>query len=562
MNQEDPSHAELLEGALEAISDRKSVSEAADALRRLLREDQSLPALAVLYGFSFILVLERDGQLLTRPAFEPRYETAAGDFPPPIAEWDEGVEELLAEAAVHPNASVLARAQLGHTLWRLRPSGANRPLAESALASAIEFGTDPGSEIWERYRILASALDLARQLNDDARRAQALAALLAAADSVIEQSNLVGRGSGTAHDLLRLFLSNGGAAIQAVPLIETAIVEFHDQSRGRTELAMLLESTAPDNETRKAVMSAELDRLISEADEHAGLVKDQLLREAQQLARTRGLSDHIRAIGVRLAQLEVADFDLREHDIHIEIPGEVYRSVMAPLEVGQPVEESLRRLVGLFPPFEPAGESRERSIVELIASPVQISRQGLVTRAPSSADELRDYWERHDEDTLSQFYVGFLDAALQKVVTRDDFLEFVFLLLDGCDLFSAKGKERVRRALAAYIVGEWDVVLDTLPTVEAAIREMARQQGALTVNPAGSSGSMANQQKLLGGLLESLMNSVPSCRRLFRYWEFMLVDQLGWNIRNNYLHGLAEEGTRATAGVLVHIFIQLLVPLR
>lgn len=562
VNEEEPSDAELLEVALEAITDSASASEAADILRGLLREGQSPPAVAILYGFSFVLVLEREGQLLSRPDFEPRYRSAAGEFPPPIGEWDEGLEGLLFDAASHPKASILARAQLGHTLWRLRPSGATRPIAERALIAAIDLGTSPNVEVWERYRFLASALDLARRLDDSERRSQALTALLSAADAVIEPSDIAGRGSGTAHDILRLFLANGGEPSAAVPRIEAAIIEFDNQPRGRTALAILLESTANDNESRKAIIAAELDRLITEADEHVGLIKDQLLREAQRLARTRGLSEHIRAIGVRLARMEVSDFELKEHDVHVEMPGEVYRSVLAPFAEGQPAEEGLRSLVGLFPPFTPAPESRERSVVELIASPVQISSQGLVTHAPSSEDELKDYWERHDEDTLSQFYVGFLDAALQEVVRREDFMDLVFALLDENDLFTPKGKGRVRRAFEAYIAGDWDVVLDTLPTVEAAIRELARQQDALTINPAGASGTMANQQKLLGGLLESLTITVPACRRLFRYWEFMFVDQLGWNIRNNYLHGLVEEGTRATAGVLLHIFIQLLIPLR
>lgn len=562
MNDEDPGDAELLEVALDAISNCTRASEAADILRGLLGEGQSPPAVAILYGLSFVLVLEREGQLLSRPDFEPRYRSATGDFPPPIGEWDEGLEGLLFEAASHPKASVLARALLGHTLWRLRPSGASRPIAERALIATIELGANPDVEVWERYRVLASALDLAHRLNDSERRSQALAALLSAADSAIEPSDMAGRGSGTVHDIVRLFLANGGEPIEAVLRIEAAIIEFDDQHRGRTELAILLESTAKDKESRKAIIAAELDRLITEADEHVGLMKDQLLREAQQLARTRGLSDHIRAIGVRLARMEVSDFELKEHDVHVEIPGEVYRSVLAPFAERQPLEDGLRSLVGLFPPFTPAPESRERSVVELIASPVQISNQGLVTHAPSSEDELKEYWERHDEDTLSQFYVGFLDAALQEVVKREDFMDLVLALLNESDLFAPKGKERIRRAFEAYIARDWDVVLDTLPTIEAAIRELARQQGALTINPAGASGAMANQQKLLGGLLESLTITVPSCRRLFRYWEFMLVDQLGWNIRNNYLHGLVEEGTRATAGVLLHIFIQLLIPLR
>jgi len=61
----------------------------------------------------------------------------------------------------------------------------------------------------------------------------------------------------------------------------------------------------------------------------------------------------------------------------------------------------------------------------------------------------------------------------------------------------------------------------------AGIRELARQQGALTVNSAGLATTIANQQKLTRGLIDSLTSTVFSCRRLFRYGEFMLVDQLG-----------------------------------
>lgn len=562
MNENDDGDADPMEAALQAIRDASSVSNAADRLRVLLREHQSRPALAILYGFSFVLVLEQEGQLLPRPEFEPRYRSATGDFPPPIDDWEDGLEALLIEAVSHPSASVLVQAQLGLTIWRLRPSGTTRPIAERALASAIRYGADPENDVWERYRMLAGALDLTSRLRDDEQRTTALAALLEAADLVIAPSEMPGRGGGTAHDLLRLYIANGGAPAEAVPRIEAAIREFGDQSRARTELALLLESTAKDDASRRMIVGEELDRLIAEADSHNGLMRDQLLREAQQLARSRGLTSHIRAVGVRLAQMTVDDFDLKEHDVHVQIPGGMYRAVMAPFAEDRSPEESLKGLLGLFPPFTPAPESRERSVIELIASPVQISTQGLVTHAPSSEEELQEYWQRHDEYTLSQFYVGFLDAALQELVKREDFVKLVLALIESSELLTEKGKNRLRRALTAYIGGEWDVVLDTLPTVEAAIRELGRQHGALTINPAGSPTAMANRQKLLGGLLESLSTTVPTCQRLFRYWEFMLVDQLGWNIRNNYLHGLTEEGTRATAGVVLHIFIQLLIPLR
>ncbi|MDF2990602.1 MAG: hypothetical protein K0S37_1116, partial [Microbacterium sp.] len=42
------------------------------------------------------------------------------------------------------------------------------------------------------------------------------------------------------------------------------------------------------------------------------------------------------------------------------------------------------------------------------------------------------------------------------------------------------------------------------------------------------------------------------------FWEFALTDQLGFNIRNDYLHGFLEQLTHLDAVVVLQVLSQML----
>lgn len=101
-----------------------------------------------------------------------------------------------------------------------------------------------------------------------------------------------------------------------------------------------------------------------------------------------------------------------------------------------------------------------------------------------------------------------------------------------------------------------------LPEVERVVRQLARAMGMVTIRP--QRGAKAGGYKTLGTVLADLAavfaevgEPAATLAGVVRWWRIALVEPLGLNLRNEYLHGLRHEPQAWDFVVLLHVVAQL-----
>ncbi len=115
---------------------------------------------------------------------------------------------------------------------------------------------------------------------------------------------------------------------------------------------------------------------------------------------------------------------------------------------------------------------------------------------------------------------------------------------------------RMAASVEHFARGQFDeCVMVVLPRIESTIRELLRKIGAPVWWEPQPSRRQFGIQRPLGQLLHQLKGLLDDDWR--RYFITLLVNPLGPNLRNVYMHGLAPRGTRAHAAALIHVAVSL-----
>jgi len=116
------------------------------------------------------------------------------------------------------------------------------------------------------------------------------------------------------------------------------------------------------------------------------------------------------------------------------------------------------------------------------------------------------------------------------------------------DLISGDQAAAIARSLSFYWQEEWDASIHVvLPRIEAILRGMLREAGGIIYDkPArGRPGGVRS----LGQVLRDIRPVMDES-----WWRFLwvlLVEPIGLNLRNEYLHGLIPVGTREHAALVI-----------
>lgn len=309
-------------------------------------------------------------------------------------------------------------------------------------------------------------------------------------------------------------------------------------------------------EERVAVADAEITRLLADAVAQPGYLKENTLRRAMALARSSGLRDRAGDVSAQLADITPDDYDFKAFDHTISFSGDEIRGMLGAYQPGQDIRTGFLTLGSRFPRFLPAHQRTNVGVsaIEQIATPALVSRHGHTEHVAVTEEQRLAYRLRREDNMEFQIQYPFISEGMRLMLDQPDGLAAFREAIERSPLLSDKGKQRAHKALDAYVANDWDTVSDTLPTIEAAIRMLCGSSGINVYAPAGE----ANEFKTLGGLLMDLATADDEqARRFAEYWRFALVDRLGLNIRNDYLHGLQEDATQMTATVILHIYAQL-----
>lgn len=490
----------------------------------------------------------RDGRLLAKPHWidentgELSVETAL-DLP---------ALQALIEAS---NASPLLAGHIGHLLWSVAPSKVSAGAANGAIEGLKVLAGDASIEPAKRYQFAVQLFHLARRRSNDVGREHALSSLRVALDEAALDAATQANGFILIAE--QLFSLGYDRAWLAERL--TLMLPALKQDPGpRQQVAILLARCSPLE--RAAVITAELNLELAEAEAQRGFRRQDTLNRILQVAREHGLRDCAGAASKQLAAISVADYDLKEHIIDYTLPDEEFARAEATFELfrdGNPEVELWRRWAGLFPPFVPIHQRDPNPfrLADAIATLQLISPHGHVMFQPDTPDEVALFrFMESDLQHLQYIFATHTQPASAVLFFRPDMIAILHCLIDASPLFSEKGKMRLHSAVIAFKARDWDGVADTLPTIETGFRSIADSLGISIYVPNGN----ANMFKTLGGLLSEISSQKPELQRLSQFWKFVLTEQLGLNVRNEYAHGIDESPGDFLATCLMQIYVQLL----
>lgn len=464
---------------------------------------------------------------------------------------------VLEAAAQHQLASRYVRAKVGHLIWDHRPGRANLSYADAAIASFIELAADADVERSERISFAGEAGWLARRLNRAEPLEQARQVFLQLADGAGGSTGASEPRPDIFESAIDGFVALGGAKPVASDRLKHAIDLYAEQAHIRSELVERLLSLVPAPE-RGPVAEAEVDRLLQEAVREPAFRREHRAREALSLARRYGLTGAQGRAAAVINAIKPADYGFHAFELRMTIPAsEVAKiqSFRATMSEREPRYSWAIWSIAV-PTMQPLADRPApiMGAMESLATLTLVSDQGHVTSSTTDAADratMKHYEDDYDRHRgLYQYCIG---PGLQILLKRPDAREALGAMIEESPIFSPTGKRRIERAFVAFENSEWDVVLDTIPTIEAGIRQLALKAG---VSPYSASGE-ANQFKSLGGLISDVTDYLET-PRLGRFWAFALTDALGHNLRNEYLHGIKESPSQFDATTVLHIFVQLL----
>lgn len=539
-----------LVAALDAVSDARRREDAVSALIAHLKATEAPAAVTLLHGFSQSVRLYEDDAPLKRPYWQQQY--AAGRTDPGTLDF-----EVLGEAAGSPIASPLVRAHIGNLVFTYRTNQIEN--AAGAVDAYLDLAEDPQLDRIEQYALAAEAFDVARRLGDDARKAATRARLLAIVDEAIDATSPEHAEGGTILRALDYFVFCGGTKAEADARLRQALPLFENDWHLRRELALLLSSLQRTKAESDGILSEHLRALIAQAGTREGFLREGLLRQVLATARAQGLRDVAGEASSGLAQIRPEDYDFKVSEFSWKLDEETRGQVERFRELlrTSPPDEAWAIWASKTPAFLPAAERQpyEFQLADRIATLAEVNRAGHVSFQASSDDDIIRY--RHHEEDRRLYEYQFqlvIGPGLLILLNRPECITALTERLERSPLFTPLGAERVRRAFTAFLESDVEPAGNALPTIEAAIRALAVQAQITIYNPAGG----ANVFKTLGGLIADLIPHMGNATRLGRFWEFALTDQLGFNIRNDYLHGFLEQLTHLDAVVVLQVLSQML----
>jgi hypothetical protein len=302
---------------------------------------------------------------------------------------------------------------------------------------------------------------------------------------------------------------------------EQALLAFSDNSYVREDIALLMASCEPLREIQRQIVAEEISRLLDEATTQPGFMKEGTARRALDLARAYGLREAAGEASRLLAGMSSADYDFKVHEFSVELGTEEARKVndlLKQLDVVEPKEAWIKWAL-CFPPLHPFSErpAYEFSTVDRIATLTVFNSQGHVSFQASNDDDIIAFrFRQQDNYHYESIFSLILRHGLKTLLARTECIAEIERRINGSELFTDKGRARIRKAFGAHRAGDWDSVADTLPTIESAIRVLAVASGVSIYNANGA----ANVFKTLGGLILDLTARLDTPRGLGRFWQY------------------------------------------
>jgi hypothetical protein len=493
----------------------------------------------------------------------PMYEFQNGVFPKPVSKaTDDEVHcwFVLASQDIHP----AAKARYSELL-SLRTTGKDKyAYVMKAIESHRQFGNSQWPSGLDRKDALNRAFELAISYSKQEVTDEITDEMIALASE-----NLGGDdpAAGIALPLLLAATENvGGRSGEILALNDIAIDKFRGNGfaiDAAQEIQVKL--AAPEN--RNDLYREQAEYLLKEAEQiPAGFQQFYLLHEVEAFAELHGVQD-IKARAVSLAESIPEDaMGFREHGLNLEISREdtdKYAEFVCGDDGNLPM--ALRRFgaTNVLASYEEHKKIAERQAVDhpvlMLFSQVNMGEaNSIVNTNTSDDDKLQASIIEHERFEIIYFSIYAIEA-LSAIGENHELSVETLTEAFKSDLITDNEAVTISRGVMHYVKGDEDSAVKCLtPIAERIIRHAARKSQIATTQSANTSRATAGGVKGLGAILSSMKGFIRS-EELRRYWFNSLVeDKGGFNLRNRVGHSLTLNFDRPDAAIVIHVICTLL----
>lgn len=550
---------------LDLLGTRPGWSELAGSLK--LQADAGDSEALRMLGLAFVYDLVSPAHTARRETVGGPYASmwvdAQGSFPPPPGEVVPAVRGLWRRAAADLADPIIA-GRIGDLLYVAEGMSAHAD-ARAGAQGLLELATGDDWEPLPRALAMSRSLEVLAELNDSAGLANAVEQ----AEALVEEL-LAAERAGPAFAVVRALI---GLRRRQYPermdaLMDKVIARHERGDAGEVALGLAAEA-AKDQTRKRRLRERQLQIRTEQAASAQGLERVGALQRAIEFANRYGFGAEAKELLAEQQNLPREDLGFEPIQASVEVPSaavdaEVERVVGAAAAAGDTLG-ALRRLGAYGPPggsnedidAELAAQNAEHPLLDLFGHQSFGHASSAPTYVANDAESKKLLARGRHREMSADFYGGVLIAPMLDAVparhgrpTSEQLAEYF-----GKGPFGPELGERVARAFEQFWDGEYDESAHALvPRLEAALREVARQEGIAIVRPAG--------EGRFGGVV-SLNAVMTELRELFGvsawldYLEALLCDPLALNLRNDIAHGLVIAVGRTRAALLLHAACRL-----
>jgi hypothetical protein len=551
---DDDALASALEQACaEAAGDSESVVGVASALRSVIDGDGN-PLQSIVAALEYHLALDHERRAPHGP-FGPMIEMDGTAYPAPLAEIDELVPGAYAlwERAMRLSPLPLVRARFADLLWEAKCGDRPHEYAQLAVDAYIDASASGFGHPVERSEAIQRAVEIATQINDQARRERAIDAAVDLTDFALGDQK---RMPGVALPLLEIFVSD--RPDRRPPKLETLLAsaaERYGDDPWNLESTLELQARLVPPDERIPLRRRAIEAFHDLSRRSTGLVKYAHLQHAIELAEEHGLRSLADSIRREVEGLSDEDLEFQEFSAEISLPRHQIDAFIDWFVVDDDIRSALRRFGAYVPSGEP-DENREYVERMMTEHPLQFlftrmtigPENSLVLSTQGADDQAERALVDHEAERVSMFSVFAVDI-LDRIKTKygpiaesADWFE--------SDLIEPTVATTIGRAISLYEDGDADSAAAVLaPRLERIVRRIAAAVG-LSVTRSPDRHGRSGGVKGLGELLGLLHGSLPEPTR--RYLRVLLSEVTALNLRNRVGHGLDDKTTERETALLIH----------
>jgi hypothetical protein len=527
-------------------------------LRAQIDDPDDADSRAAVWALNYRLIPshDEDGKANYGP-FGPMMELGGRVFPPYLSDVEPETLAIWQELSEHLDVSA-ASARVHDLLWVRRFGAAPHEHARQAIAAYLATSQAEGCDGLEVTDMLDRALDLARSLGGMELIPPLVARMTAVVARELDLGDAVSR-PGVYVPLLALLvgLPPDERPPELGPLLERAH-KLHESSHPftRESLFQLSEMLEPDAERQGQLRRQKVQMWLEWALKQEGPLRVVELSKALEVANNTPEAADLRD-GIRrhLQGIDKATLGLKSVSARVEIPVDEAEKLISRIVGDDDLDGALSRFGAWGPPTGDLQQTLRTVEDQMRRFPMQFLVTQVVTHAAGypikyleTGEEKRLHAQIRQEVLAASTHAVFAMGALDRIGARFEPTREQVQALLQTDLINSDQANAFARAFEHYWAGNFDEAIHVaLPRLEDALRQMLAGVGGVVYKE--PRGHQPGSVRTLGQILQGLQPVLDP-----GWWRFLwvvLTEPLGFNLRNEYLHGLVPSGSKHDATLVL-----------